>query len=95
MKIIYKNPMRDWLTFLLLFLTIFSAIAQDRRVTGVVSDPAGTGIPGATILIKGTQIGSNTDADGRFAVNVRSDKDVLVISFVGYKTRRSSWVTSR
>ncbi|GGH38306.1 SusC/RagA family TonB-linked outer membrane protein [Dyadobacter endophyticus] len=87
MKIIYKNPMRDWLTFLLLFLTIFSAIAQDRRVTGVVSDPAGTGIPGATILIKGTQIGSNTDADGRFAVNVRSDKDVLVISFVGYKTR--------
>jgi TonB-dependent SusC/RagA subfamily outer membrane receptor len=87
MKIIYKNPRRDCLTFLLLFLTVFSAIAQERRVTGVVSDPAGTGIPGATILIKGTQIGSNTDAEGRFAVNARSDKDVLVISFVGYKTK--------
>lgn len=87
MKIIYKNPWRDCLTFLLIFLTVFSAFAQDRRVTGVVSDPAGTGIPGATILIKGTQLGSNTDAEGRFAMNVRSDKDVLVISFVGYKTK--------
>ena len=87
MKIIYKSPRWDFFTFLLVFLTVFSAIAQDRRVTGVVSDPAGTGIPGATILIKGTQIGSNTDAEGRFAVNVRSDKDVLVISFVGYKTK--------
>jgi hypothetical protein len=87
MKIIYKNPRRDSLTFLLLLLTVFSAFAQDRRVTGVVSDPAGTGIPGATILIKGTQLGSNTDAEGRFAVNARSDKDVLVISFVGYKTK--------
>lgn len=87
MKRIYKNPMRGSLTFLLLFLTALAALAQERRVTGVVTDPAGTGIPGATILIKGTQIGSNTDADGRFAINARSDKDVLVISFVGYKTK--------
>ncbi len=87
MKIIYKDPVRGCFTFLLIFFTVFSAFAQDRRVTGVVSDPAGTGIPGATILIKGTQIGSNTDAEGRFAINVRSDKDVLVISFVGYKTK--------
>lgn len=87
MKIIYKNPRRDCFAFLLLFLTVYTANAQDRRVTGVVSDPAGTGIPGATILIKGTQIGSNTDAEGRFAINARSDNDVLVISFVGYKTK--------
>nr|WP_295933271.1 TonB-dependent receptor [uncultured Dyadobacter sp.] len=87
MKRIYKNPRRGLLVFLLLFLTIQASMAQERRVTGVVIDPAGTGIPGATILIKGTQIGANTDADGRFAVNARSDKDVLVISFVGYKTQ--------
>lgn len=83
----YKNPRRGFLVFLLLFLTTQALMAQERRVTGVVIDPAGTGIPGATILIKGTQIGANTDADGRFAVNARSEKDVLVISFVGYKTQ--------
>lgn len=87
MKRIYKNPRRILLVSLLLFLTIQVSMAQERRVTGVVIDPAGTGIPGATILVKGTQIGANTDAEGRFAVNARSDRDVLVVSFVGYKTQ--------
>lgn len=87
MERIYKHPRWDCCAFLLLFMTVFTAFAQERRVTGVVTDPAGTGIPGATILIKGTQIGANTDAEGRFAVNARSDNDVLVISFVGYKTK--------
>jgi TonB-dependent starch-binding outer membrane protein SusC len=86
MEIIYKNSLRGLLCSLL-FLTSFMAFAQERRVAGVVSDPSGTGIPGATILIKGSQIGANTDAEGRFAINARSDKDVLVISFVGYKTQ--------
>ncbi len=65
---------------------VFTCVkAQDAKVTGRVIDVSGTGIPGATVLIKGTPIGSNTDADGRFTIQTRSPKDVLVISFVGYK----------
>nr|WP_229254673.1 TonB-dependent receptor [Dyadobacter sp. CECT 9623] len=62
------------------------AVAQDRKVTGKVTDVAGVGIPGATVVVKGTQSGTNTNADGEFSMNVASSNATLIISFVGYKT---------
>jgi len=44
----------------------------------------GLGIPGANILIKGTSVGTTTDADGNFSLTLTADARVLVISFVGY-----------
>lgn len=54
-----------------------------RRITGVVTDNLGEPIIGANILVKGTTIGSITDFDGNFALEVPEDA-VLVVSYIGY-----------
>ncbi len=61
----------------------------DRVVTGTITGPDGMGIPGANILIKGTVIGTVSDADGAFTLNVPSahEQGILSISFLGYKTQ--------
>lgn len=62
--------------------------AQKRVVTGVVTDANnGETIVGANVTIKGTTIGVATDVEGKFSLEIRDSKDVLLISFVGYKTR--------
>ncbi|MEN8247761.1 MAG: TonB-dependent receptor [Bacteroidota bacterium] len=73
---------------LTLSLVVFAAqtMAQDRSVSGVVTDIWGETVPGATVLEKGTQNGVITDFDGNFKLSV-SDNAILVISFVGYKTQ--------
>jgi TonB-linked SusC/RagA family outer membrane protein len=60
------------------------AFAQSKKITGqVVSSGDGLPLPGATVLIKGTQQGVSTDMDGKFTIN--ADKDaVLVIDFIGF-----------
>lgn len=65
----------------------FSSFAQDRKVSGKVSGPDGQGIPGVSILVKGTSTGTTTDVNGSFSVNVKSGSSVLTISAVGYKTK--------
>lgn len=64
--------------------------AQARQITGVVKDPAGETIIGASVLEKGTTNGTITDFDGNFSLSVAGDKAVLVISYVGYKTQEIS-----
>jgi TonB-linked SusC/RagA family outer membrane protein len=68
--------------FLLLWAT--SALAQDRRVTGrITSGRDQQGLPGVSILVKGTQTGTTTDADGAFSLNV-GPTATLVLSAIGY-----------
>lgn len=54
-------------------------------VTGVVSDENGSPLPGASVVIKGSSVGTVTDFDGKYSINAASDA-TLVFSFVGYKT---------
>lgn len=56
----------------------------DIKVSGTVSDPSGTGLPGVNILIKGTQTGATTDESGKYAIEVAGRPATLVFSFVGY-----------
>ncbi len=56
-------------------------------VRGVVSDEKGSGLPGATVSVKGTQTGTTTDAEGRFTINMPAGTSVLVVSFIGMKTQ--------
>ncbi len=64
------------------------ALAQRSRVTGSVVDAADQSpLPGVSIAVKGTTIGTVTDFDGNFALNVPSLNDSLQISFVGYTTQ--------
>ncbi len=60
--------------------------AQQRVVTGVVSDASGQPLPGASVVIKGTTAGTVTDVDGRFSLPVPAGNQTLVFSFVGMKT---------
>ncbi|MBE9460693.1 TonB-dependent receptor [Dyadobacter sp. UP-52] len=64
--------------------------APKKIVTGKVLDEAGLGLPGVSVVLKGTQAGSTTDVDGKFQLEVGDDiasKAVLVFSFVGFKTQ--------
>jgi hypothetical protein len=58
-----------------------------RDITGKVTDEKGEGLPGVNILIKGSQLGTTTDSDGNFRLNVPNDNTVLVFSFVGFMSR--------
>ncbi|MGY6522880.1 MAG: SusC/RagA family TonB-linked outer membrane protein [Mongoliitalea sp.] len=71
----------------LLFATA-SAFAQGRVVTGTVtSGEDGMPIPGASVIVKGTTIGTATDLDGKYSLNVPQGSNVLVFSFVGSTTQ--------
>ena len=57
-----------------------------KKITGVVTDMNGDYILGASVLIKGTKIGTLTNINGQFSLDV-SDKSLLTISYIGYKTQ--------
>ena len=63
--------------------TGFTAVAQTGKVKGVVQDSNGDPLIGATVMVKGTNIGVSTDADGAFTINAAAGK-TLVISYVGH-----------
>lgn len=73
---------------ILLFVGLQSVLAQSREVSGVVtSADDGLSIPGVSVIVKGTTIGTTTDFDGKYTLNVPQDGNVLVFSFVGMKTK--------
>jgi TonB-linked SusC/RagA family outer membrane protein len=60
-------------------------LARQRTVSGTVTDESGQPIPGVTVLIKGTQVGTTSDIDGNFTIDVPLDAKVLLFTFVGMK----------
>ncbi len=76
--------------FVVLFamLGLQLAFAQTKQITGTVtSADDGLGIPGVSVIVKGTTIGATTDIDGKYTLsNVPQDADFIVFSFVGLKT---------
>jgi TonB-linked SusC/RagA family outer membrane protein len=75
--------------FLSLFLVLFAFIsnAQDRNITGTVTDQAGEGIPGVSIIVAGTSVGTITTVDGTYSLSVPADATQLMLSFVGMATQ--------
>ncbi len=69
---------------LLLALVVQVSFAQDRTISGVVSDGTGS-LPGVSVIKKGTKIGTETDFDGKYSIKAKTG-DVLVFSFVGMST---------
>lgn len=61
-----------------------------KTVRGVVKDENDEPLPGVTIMLKGTQLGTTSNTDGSFVIDVEGDDIVLVFSFVGYKTHEIS-----
>ena len=63
--------------------------AQDRVVSGVVSDNVGLPLPGVNVLVKGTRTTSQTDIDGKYSIKA-NESQTLVFSFLGMKTQEVS-----
>lgn len=67
-----------------LFLPLVGHAQTAREVSGKVTDAAGTGLPGVTVLVTGTSIGASTGADGGFQLQVPATATSLTVSFIGY-----------
>jgi len=71
---------------LLLCLSSITAFAQEREITGKITDAeTGEALIGVTIQVKGTTIGTITDFNGNYSIQVTSGDDVLQYSYVGYE----------
>lgn len=81
MRKFYKKLSNALVLLLLLTSTVW---AQERSVSGVVTDENGVSMPGVNVLLKGTSTGTVTDTDGNFRISVPNEQAVLVFSFVGY-----------
>jgi len=75
---------RPLLLFVLLLTVCVQAFAQKHTVTGKVLDEAGQGYPGAGIQVKGTVMGTVTDVNGDFMLDVPDGKNYLVVQALGY-----------
>ena len=76
-----------WFASVCFFLVgLASAQAQKQVITGKITDATGAPLPGVSILIKGTTIGTSADVDGNYSLEA-SPNDVLVLSFIGYTTK--------
>ncbi len=72
----------------LLFAGLNFALAQTRTISGIVtSSEDGSAIPGVTVQVKGTTVGTTTDLDGKYTLQVKPNYKTLVFSYVGMKTR--------
>ncbi len=77
-------------TIVLLTFCAVNVSAQNAEVTGIVKEKSnGQPLPGVSVIVKGTQTGVITDADGRYVVSVSQDA-ILVFSFIGYENAEVS-----
>jgi TonB-dependent starch-binding outer membrane protein SusC len=73
--------------FVMVFLSMhWMAFGQGKTITGKVTDDAGLPLPGVSVVIEGTTDGTITDFKGQYSLLVPADKQVLVYSFIGFKT---------
>ncbi|RXR22124.1 SusC/RagA family TonB-linked outer membrane protein [Flavobacterium stagni] len=74
-----------WIFTLLVALTMQFSFAQEKTVTGTITDGKAT-VPMANVKVKGTNNGVQSDLDGKFSIKAKAG-DVLVISFLGYESK--------
>jgi len=72
---------------IMLFLASTSVYAQKITITGIVSDESGSPLPGSTVLVKGTTVGTTADVNGKYSLDVNNRDVTLVFSFLGYITQ--------
>jgi TonB-linked SusC/RagA family outer membrane protein len=76
--------------FLLLFVASV-AFAQDKKITGkVTSKDDGLPLPGVSVLVTGTKIGTQTDVNGNYTISVPSSSKTLEFTFIGFSTQTVS-----
>ena len=81
----------------LLFVALFFATATvlgQTKITGTIVDETNQPLPGASVLVKGTTNGTSTDFNGKFTLQAKSNSGVLVVSFIGYKSKEANFSSS-
>jgi len=80
-----KNKRTIMKQFLVGLLMVFTTMTGYSQISGtVIDEEANQPLPGATVVIKGTQIGTTTDFDGFFSISEAKSGDTLVITFIGF-----------
>lgn len=80
-----RTALRAAIWSLLLALSSFCAMAQNAfTVKGTVTAESGEGLPGASVILKGTSTGTTTDVDGKYSLNVPDGNGTLVFTYIGY-----------
>ena len=74
-----------YLLFLKIFLLSLMIHGQQKTITGTVTDQSSLPLPGASVLVKGSTLGTQTDFDGNYSINAKTG-DVLIFSYIGQKT---------
>ena len=75
---------------LLVVLMTGMAFAQQKTITGKVTDVNGSSIPGVSVILKGTTTGVTTKNDGKYSLTSSADAKILIFSFVGMRTQEVS-----
>lgn len=77
---------RKWMIVLVVILTSFGVSEAQIRISGTVTDSGKEPLIGVNIAVSGTRIGTITDLNGAYALDVPDSKSVLVFTYIGYKT---------
>lgn len=84
----FNNKSSNLIIALLLSICFsLQTFAQNKLVSGTVTDPDGKPLIGATVSVKNTQLGTSTDANGKFSLNVPDANRTLVFTFIGFITQ--------
>jgi TonB-linked SusC/RagA family outer membrane protein len=66
---------------------LVAVVEQQKTITGTVNDDSGLPLPGASVLVKGSNSGATTDFDGNFSLTVKGSAAILVVSYIGFETK--------
>ena len=80
-----KTKFSGILTLLLAFV-VQVTFAQEKTISGTISDDSGLPLPGTSVLVKGTSSGTSSDFDGKYSIKVNQGA-TIVFSFIGYVTQ--------
>lgn len=81
-----RNILFQHFILLMILMAGIQAQAQDRAITGTVTEGNGSALPGVTVIVKNSNIGTATDNDGKFSLNVPSSATTLTFSSTGFET---------
>ena len=87
------EKLKNLLLIGMFFLTV--TILGQTKISGTVVGENNESLPGASILEKGTSNGTETDFDGKFILSAKSNTGVIVISYIGYKSKEISFSSSK
>ncbi|MHB1179386.1 MAG: SusC/RagA family TonB-linked outer membrane protein, partial [Daejeonella sp.] len=88
-QVLRNQPLTFEVVDQVVVVKLSSGLTLDLKaiVKGVVTDVSGETLPGVSVKVKGTNIGTTTDLDGRYTINAPEDNSVLVFTYIGYVTQ--------